>query len=108
MYAINIKTKQIESSTAAESIWTIQRSSRLSGDRVIRRYETTDYTLAETFYPAKSPGVIDGKNDFYPTAAHYIFADKAGNNLFLIKNIIDLASDRELNTWSVQKTNINK
>lgn len=98
----------ITGSEAAKSIWTVQNYFYSNEERAISRYETTDYTLQETIYPAKSPGTINGKKDFYPTLAKYIFADKTGNNLFIIKNIVDMIQHQESDNWSLEKINLKK
>lgn len=98
----------IESSGISNKIWTTSVYSYWDKDATIKKYETTDYTLEETISPSPSQATGNGTSDIYATIAHFVFSDKSGENLYIIKNKITDNTEEEHNLWSVQKINSKK
>lgn len=98
--------RAIEHSAALNSIWVATETSFWNQNNAISRFDCVNYSLQETVYPAKIRQSINGKTNIYKTAAHFLFAEKNGNYLYCIKNIIS-DNNQTLNRWSVEKIKLN-
>lgn len=98
--------QHIEHSKITNSIWATGNRTSWDKGHAICRYDCTNYSLQETIYPAKSLHTVNGELGIYSTSAYFLFVEKNGSNLYLIKNIFS-EDYIERNGWSVQKIKLN-
>ncbi|HBF96352.1 MAG TPA: hypothetical protein DDW66_08710, partial [Porphyromonadaceae bacterium] len=67
---------------------------------VIAEYDDKTFDLKRTIALNEYVATYNGTKDYYHTSARYFFSTKAGNKLFLIKNI-DVASP-PADTWHIE------
>ena len=60
--------------------------------RVIQQYEDNDFKRLNTYY-------YDETYHNYPAQAHYVFSNRDGSELIVIKNVV---SDNNINDWSIE------
>ena len=67
----------------------------------INRYHDSDYFLINTYYISNYATTINGIFNSYRTIPYYVFSDKAGKNVFVIKNVYN-SSGENANAWSIE------
>jgi hypothetical protein len=72
----------------------------------VNRYHAGDYYLTESFGIGKYATTVNGVKNLYKTLPHYVFSNKAGTHVFVIKNIF-VNYYENVNAWSMEILNFN-
>lgn len=85
------------------SLWVARNESFNNEDNVLR-YHAEDYRLLESFKISPYATTINGTLSYYNTIPHYIFSDKTGTRVYIIKNVFISYFDNP-DAWSMEIIN---
>jgi len=68
-------------------------------NNVLLKYNTSDYSIIKQYFYEDYFTTINGVTDMYATSAHYVFANKTGTEIFLIKNV---SEQYKADAWSIE------
>lgn len=95
-----MSTNYMDHCAETNSIW-VAPNNFWDEEQSVNRYHADDYHLIKSFKIANYATTINGIQDYYKTIPYYIFSDKAGKNVFVIKNIfIDFYDNAD--AWSIE------
>ena len=87
------------------SIWGILRPDSYNANDVFRLRDT-DYTPIGSVKPSDYATTINNAENYYSTCAHYVFSNREGTYLFMVKNVNNTSRDYYwsdyVNAWSLE------
>ncbi|WP_165024575.1 YncE family protein [Dysgonomonas sp. ZJ279] len=90
----------LEHNASANSIYTI---SDYYSSSSVKCYDAGSYYLKKTIaYNNEYYATINGIKNMFEVKPYYIFSNKKGNELYLLRNIISSDTNGDYNTWSIE------
>lgn len=90
---------------ATNSVWAAYNKNNPTVERnIILKFDATTYSRNSTIILTDYPYTVNNKTTYYPTNASYIFANKNGNKIVLVKNI----EDPNINAWHLEVIDVTK
>jgi hypothetical protein len=96
----------IDHNQTTNSLWMIRKKDYYETSTEVLQFEANDYYLTKTYHYDNYYLVNkNGKTTEYPVEAHYVFANNAGTELTVIRNV---TSNYGINAWSLEHIAITK
>lgn len=95
-----MSTNYMDHCAVTNSIW-VAPNNFWDEKQSVNRYHADDYHLIKSFEIANYATMINGIQNYYKTIPYYIFSDKAGRNVFVIKNVFIDYYDK-VDAWSIE------
>lgn len=100
----------LDHNQATNSFYTISMTGSyyISNESKIQCYDSDSYYLKKTIsFEKEYYTTIDNKTDFYTAEPFYIFSNKMGNEIYIIRNVaIESSNYDNYNNWSVETITI--
>jgi len=84
--------------------WTVPSKSYYSNERYVNSYDDANYKLTKSIMPEEYVTTINGEKNFYDILPYYVFTNKNGTALHIIRNLLP---SYKVDAWSLEVKQIN-
>ena len=84
-----------------KSLWVATNNWWGDGESYVSQYHSDNYNLIKSYIIEKYATTINGVLNSYKTIPYYIFSNKSGTHVFVIKNV-SISFGENVNAWSME------